>query len=189
MAYTGKVYRLYIEGNDEIEPYYGSTFQQIRKRFVKHKYGFNYYKQTGKKYISSFKLFQYAEEHNLCINVELVEEHIGITKADLLIREAFYQVNKPCINQCKAYRSIDEKKKYGREYMKEHSKDYYELNQDKLKEKAKDYYELNKYKVKNYQSEIITCECGSLVRRGGVKVHIKTNKHKKNLLETHHKKF
>jgi hypothetical protein len=55
-------------------------------------------------------------------------------------------------------------------------KNYYENKEQKI-EKVKEYYLNNKLKVKQQQSITITCECGSIFRKYGLKKHLQTEKH------------
>ena len=59
------------------------------------------------------------------------------------------------------------------------NKKYREENKDKLNEKNKKYHEKNKEKINEKKAEIITCECGCQIRRGGISKHQKSKKHLK----------
>jgi len=63
------------------------------------------------------------------------------------------------------------------ELFKKKDKKYYEGNIDKIKERTKIYREKNKDKIKQYHQEEITCECGSIIKKGGIIKHTKTKKH------------
>ena len=67
----------------------------------------------------------------------------------------------------KIYREANKERK------KEVNKNYRESNKEKISKKQKEYREANKERL----SEKITCECGSIVCKGGLNRHKKTKKH------------
>ncbi len=79
-----------------------------------------------------------------------------------------------------------------REKKKEYNKLYRQNNSDKLKQygieynrinfdKRRQYYIDNTTKLNAYLAELITCQCGSVIARGGYARHTRTNKHMKNM--------
>ena len=59
------------------------------------------------------------------------------------------------------------------EDMEKYRKEYYKVNEEKYKERRI----RDKDKLKQYSTEIIECECGCKIKRGGLKKHINTEKH------------
>ena len=89
----------------------------------------------------------------------------------------------------------ENKRKYNeanKEKIKEKCKEYYNANADKIKESVKqyaeehkeqtaqcklDWYNKNKDEISAKQSEKMTCECGSEIRKVDLSKHLKTQKH------------
>jgi hypothetical protein len=56
-------------------------------------------------------------------------------------------------------------------------KEYYEENKDEIKEKTKKYYEKKKVEILEKNKEKIQCPCGTVVCRGSLTRHEKSQKH------------
>jgi hypothetical protein len=61
--------------------------------------------------------------------------------------------------------------------IKANTKKYQEENKEKIKLSNQKKYQENKEKILEKQKEIITCECGSIIRRAGKAEHCKSSKH------------
>ena len=70
-----------------------------------------------------------------------------------------------------------EYRKNNLEKIKEKDKKYYENNKEKVSIKKKEYKENNKGKISEKTKEKITCECGCIIRKDGLKEHNKSKKH------------
>ena len=77
-----------------------------------------------------------------------------------------------------------------KEYRQEHrdeislkKKEYYQEHQDEINLKAKDYHQEHRDEISLKRKEKITCECGSISRKGDLAQHKKSQKHK-SLMET-----
>lgn len=178
----GVIYKLY----NEYGTYYGSTIQSLNKRF-------NHHKCKNSTTTSSKKLFQ----NGSIPKIELIEEVEFDDITQLREREAYYIRNLECINIDIPFISEEEKKENEKEYRlknKEHHKQWIEQNKEKIAQHNKKYYEENKEKIiqgnkKWYQKNKkvieektkikITCQCGSVIRKGGLSEHKKSNKHLK----------
>jgi hypothetical protein len=100
MRRIGKIYKLYIEDCEEVDPYYGSTFGVMLKRMIGHESDYRRWKRGDiKSCISSYKLFKYAEEHRTEVKYKVLEEHEEISNEELLIKEGTYQMNNKCVNK------------------------------------------------------------------------------------------
>jgi hypothetical protein len=64
-----------------------------------------------------------------------------------------------------------------KEEIKLKTKQYVEENKDKVKEKKNEWYQKNKEKILEKQKEMITCECGSEIRKSGKREHYNSKKH------------
>ena len=94
--------------------------------------------------------------------------------------------------QEKEYRELNKdkinatKKKYydeNKEKISEKRKQYREQNKEILKEKAKEY-DANRLRPNEYEErrkEKILCECGCLIRRSNMRLHIQTTRHEETL--------
>tara|TARA_R110000803_G_C11773883_1_gene295662 strand:+ start:40 stop:483 length:444 start_codon:yes stop_codon:yes gene_type:complete len=92
--------------------------------------------------------------------IELVEEVEDIEQ--LKVREKFYIQNRPCVNKQLPFVNKEEQLAQHRKY----SAKYYEHNKERAREASR------KQNNKPYK-----CECGSVIKRGGLWLHLKSNKH------------
>jgi hypothetical protein len=134
--------------------YYGSTCNELYKRLHQHKIKSNNCK--------SKLLFDSGDK----VEIILVEKYPCNDKIELHKRERYYIENNECINKYIPSRTI-----------KEYQKKYYENNKDNIKDNMNDYYKDNKDKIKQIKSEKISCECGSVIRKGEISRHKQSKKH------------
>ena len=136
----GKIYRII---NIDLVQYYGSTIQDLEKRFNKHKNDFNAWCiDNTKKYCSSYEVLNGKN-----VEIELVYDCPCSSKAELLKCEQVFISNDNCVNKRGAFMTKENQKKYY-EAHKEYQKKYYVANKEKYNEKCKEYYEANKEKIK-----------------------------------------
>ena len=126
---------------------------------------------------------------NKIIPTRTNKEYYEENKNELLNRaKIYYQNNKEekCL-KTKEYREnnkekIKEYRENNKEKISKKKKEWYENNKEKNKEKgkerAKKYYENNKEKINEKRNEKVECQCGSIVRKGDIKRHERTQKHK-----------
>ena len=182
----GSIYKLY----NEYGTYFGSTIQSLNERF-------NHHKCKSSTTTSSKKLFQ----NGSIPKIQLIEEVYYDDIKELREREAYYIRNLECINIDIPFISEEEKKENQKEYRlknKEHHKQWIEQNKEKIAQQTKKYYELNKDKIKQQNKKRnqknkkvieeknkikVTCQCGSVIRKGNLSQHKKSNKHLKYIEE------
>lgn len=197
-----KVYKLIDNTNGNI--YIGSTCSPLCKRLSYHKTDFSKWKNGKHHYISSFKILENNDydiillEECPCENNEQLrmKERQWIDNLDCVnikkpytSKEEKKQIEKEWINKNidkvkiwkKNYEKSDKCQQYRKKYKednKEQSKEYYIQYYKNIGQKQKqDYYIINKEKIQQYKSEKITCECGSIIQRGGKALHSKSKKH------------
>ena len=56
-------------------------------------------------------------------------------------------------------------------------RDYYQENKEQIDKRHQKYYDENKKEICDKRKEIITCECGTLIKKWNVSRHLKTAKH------------
>jgi hypothetical protein len=162
MYQRGKIYKLV---NDEMGlTYYGSTCNELRKRFHTHK------SETNRS--SSKKLFEKGE-----VQIILVEKYPCNDKMELLKRERYYIENNECVNKNIPLRT--DKEYYNDN--KEKYRDYYQNNKESMNKKSRDYHEKNKESMNKKQKEKFNCECGGKFTRIHKATHLKTNRHQNYL--------
>ena len=166
--------------------YYGSTTTTLNRRFSCHK--------SSKNKCQSKILFQWGD-----VKINLIEEIFFDDKKELLEREKYYIDNLECINILKPIVSKEESKKNKKRYhelnkeilnekqkqyreankeiIKEKKKQYREANKEIINEKHKQYREANKEIISERRKKNITCQCGSIFRKGELSRHNKTKKH------------
>ena len=175
---NSKIYRIVCL--DTGKYYYGSTTKSIEERLKTHESKYKCYLNDKDSYVSSFEILK-----NNNYVIELVEEYSCDSKRELEQQEDIYikecMNDALCVNKQRAYTNDKEKK----ECKNENSKKYYIKNRVKkieyMKEYSKMYNIKHRDKYLEYKSEKIECECGSIVRRGGISRHRKTKKHLKLL--------
>ena len=168
---NGKIYML---GLPPFLPYYGSTVRTLAVRMKEHK-------------LNAQAQLKGTSDLNRCTSdvlvlrpgckIELVEAFPCSSKAELLRREGWYQLNNPCVNKYIAGRTDKEyQKKYNEDNKEIHAlynKKYYKDN----KEKHALYYIDNKEKIRNDKKQKIVCEiCGSTVSKSSMTCHKRTKK-------------
>jgi hypothetical protein len=147
MYTNSKIYK--ITDITYTESYYGSTTQALSKRFGKHRSDYNIYKSSGRRFYTSFILFdKYGLEN---CKIELVEDYECKTKEELHKREGYWIKNNPCVNKTIAGRTNKEWIEDNKERYNEQKKIYIQENKDKFDRYHKDYREANKDKINNYR--------------------------------------
>jgi len=74
-------------------------------------------------------------------------------------------------------RRMKEYREDNKEIIKKKDKVYYEDNKNEILEKAKEYREKNREKILEKKKEKVECPCGSVVTKGNLATHKKTQKH------------
>jgi hypothetical protein len=176
---TARVYKIVHDQSDIV--YVGSTFNTLRDRFRKHKYG----KQT----CSITKLMnEYGAEHFKMI---LIKEYQVVDKNNLMAWEQLWINKLNCINERPCFQPLikQQRKQYYETHI-EQKKQYYETHRKEVLEKQKQYYEQTHEQILEYQKQYyeknqeklkqkIECECGSVFRITDKARHKRTKKHTK----------
>lgn len=148
---NSKIYKLYSFLGDEV--YIGSTIQPLSNRLSRHKSKYLLWKDGKYHFVTCFDLFENFGISN--VKIELVESFPCSTIEELRKREGqIIRDTEHCVNKCIAGRT---------------SKEYYKDNREKKIEKSKQYAKNN--------SEIVSCPCGSNVKKYKLTEHKKTMKH------------
>lgn len=192
---TSKIYKIWSPSHPD-DIYIGSTIQSLSKRMVGHRTKYKQYKNGKNNYITSFKILEYGDA-----KIELIEDFKCQRREELTAREGYYIRTLDCINKNVAGRTmkgwyednkttvLERHKQYredNKEKIAQYQKQYKEDNKEKLAQKDKQYQQKNKEKIKAYNSEKITCECGTVLTRGCISRHKKSNKHLQALKATKH---
>ena len=191
MYRVGHVYKIYSELNDT-EIYIGSTMQLLKYRFDKHKKSYDEYnQQLQTKRITCYDIFD-KYDVDTC-KIELIKSYPICDRKHLFMYEQLYINKLRCINKMTAFQilykewnrlyyqrnkeQISQKTKVYREEYKEHykqyNKRYYEKNKEQILQREKQYRQQN--------SEMIECECGSIIKKYKMTDHRKSNKHREFL--------
>jgi len=183
---NGKIYVVKCKYDDVLR-YIGSTINTLEHRFNRHKYD------------KTCSLYKYVDGDWDNWYIELYENYACKNKYHLRIREGEVQRVIATINQVVAGRSqkqyrhdnrdkiLEQRKQHyqdNREKLSEKKKQYHQDNRDKLSEQRKQLYQDNRDKILEQKRQKTTCDhCGSIVNRGDISKHKKTQKcinHKKN---------
>ena len=156
--------------------YIGSTFNRLHKRFETHKKAYIHNKDK----LSIYKYFEkYGIENFKIIKIKSYNV-IRLHKKDFKHLHAYETLwinkTKNCCNKLLPFNPI---KKYTDNLQK---RIYKKNNKDRIKIYNKEYKIKNKKKIDEYKSTKWYCYiCHSSVRNDNKYLHLKTNKHKKNL--------
>ena len=162
--HNGKIYKIVDIGYNKC--YIGSTTEELSMRIARHRSNFKRFLNIGKKFVSSFELFnEYGIEN---CKIEFIEYYKCDTLQELQRKEGEHIKNTEGVNKRVAGRTykeyyVDNKDKRleqskecreaNKDKMQEYQKEYYKNNKDKIKELQKEYKQDNKNKIKEFQKE------------------------------------
>jgi len=187
----GHIYMIW-DIDDQNLIYYGSTCD-LKARMCRHKC-LKINKCTSRQIIERGN-YKYA----------ILETHENIDEYDLVERERWYILNKPCINKIVPHRTraeyyqdnkeklaeyyqdnkekiAEQQKEYyqdNKEKIAERTKEYRQNNKEKIAEQQKEYYQDNKEKIAERNKEKFVCECGGKFTYHHTAQHKKSKKHLK----------
>ncbi len=140
--------RIYKITSSECEGVYiGSTTQQLKTRFSKHKSDYKRYldDRTNSNYMTSFEIIKHADA-----KIELIHEGIFKDKKCLEKMEGeLIKTTSCCVNKIICGRTNQESKRLSYEKYKDKYKEFYEANKDTLCKRQKEYNEAKKDKLKS----------------------------------------
>jgi len=175
---NSKIYKIVNPNTDKI--YIGSTCQKyLCNRFVGHKQDYKNFKSGKDRKHSNSTLIFDASDNIYDTKIILIEKFPCNSKEELQKREFEIITNtKNCVNSCNG-KYINDIKKYQKEWIREYRKNNKEkVNQLNNERRAK-----NKDKInEKARLNIITCECGSVIRKDNLFRHCKTIKHQSFLI-------
>ena len=182
----GIIYLIKHKNDDTKKVYVGSTIN-LKHRIRDHRQNCN--NEKNKRY--NYKLYQYLRENGGFNMYEFIilECYVFNFKHELHHREDDYiKMYDNNLNTFRAYLTRQEyKKKISERYKKyfnenkekvyKKNKKYRDKNKEKISKRSKEYYQNNKEIINEQRKEKITCECGSIVRKGLIARHRKSLKH------------
>jgi hypothetical protein len=151
--------------------YVGST-TNFQRRKGEHKY--SCIKENNKKY--NLNVYAYIREHGGwdAFDMVEVERYPATDKANLHTRERYWiETLKAELNGKIPTRSLKEYYNDNIGAILKNKKEYYETNKESINEQKKKRYKDNKESI----IEQVTCECGSVVTKGCLTRHKKSQKH------------
>ena len=166
----GKIYKIVCNITGEV--YIGSTIEILNRRLTNHKV-------KPKRPCMSKQILDRGD-----YKIELIKDYPCNSEEELKWEERKHIDNNICINKYSPIiteeekierKSIAHKNWYNKhkQSVLDKIKEDRKNNPEKYRQRDKNKYEKNKEKLK----EKITCECGAIVRRGGIAEHKKTMKH------------
>jgi len=157
---NGKIYRVVSESLGL--QYIGSTCEPtLAKRLGKHRSEYRRYLAGKKHNVTIYQLLEAGD-----VDIQLIESYPCKSRDELRAREGYFIRKEKCVNKLIAGRTMKEYKKDNKEKISEYNKNYY-----------KQYYDCNKEKIIAKKSEKIQCECGSMLTRGGMARHKRSQTH------------
>ena len=189
----GRIYQMINMMTNKI--YIGATFSPLHKRMYERKKTYNRWLEG--KVESDRKLFNSIYKYGWeAFRTEILEEVEVKNKQELFKIEGDWIRKKDSfkngLNGRIEAQTQEEKKQQQKEWresnkdkMKIYEKRRYKKDKEKRLDKVKKWRENNKDKVKEHQTKFekkykvkVKCECGSMIRKDGVKQHLKSKKHK-----------
>jgi hypothetical protein len=164
-----KIYKIVC--NITGETYYGSTTQTLAQRITGHRYGASKNKYTSREIIERGDY-----DYVLC------EECPCENKEQLHAIERKYIDENECVNKKIPNRTHAEYFKANKEYFKQKAKENREKNKQQIYEREKEYREINKEHIKAKKQQRCICECGISIQQQTKYIHLKSEKHKTNML-------
>jgi hypothetical protein len=162
--------------------YIGSTTDFTRRKTA-HKTTCN--NEKSKSY--NLKKYQYIRGNGGWDNWIMVEieKHPCNDGNEARAREEYWRSHfNAQLNSVRAFITDEQKKEEMKEYNEQHKdkileqkKEYYETHKSKIIEQVKERYEANKEKILEYHKTKVACECGCIVRKGGLAEHRQSQKH------------
>jgi hypothetical protein len=151
--------------------------------WVKRKYHHNWCCKSENNKEYGEKKYKYIRENGGWDEwiMDWIENYPCNNEREAQAREQYHiDLNNSRLNEVRAFTTQEEHRERRREYkeenkekLKEDNKNWYENNKGNHRQKAKKWYDNNQDKVK----EKITCECGCIDLKYGLKRHITSKKH------------
>eukprot|EP00438_Fugacium_kawagutii_P008706 Skav236656 [mRNA] locus=scaffold3354:4255:4770:+ [translate_table: standard] len=159
---NGQIYKIVDVGFNKC--YIGSTCENLKRRFQRHKDHHIEY-QNGKRNLTTSSLMfnEYGVEN---CKIVWIKDYPCNSKKELEAEEGRIQSETDCVNKYVAGRS-------GFQWRID--------NEEHLKEYYKQYAQKNKERIKTKKNQIFNCECGSTYTYGHKTRHFKTDKHQQYL--------
>ena len=159
---NGQIYKIVDIGFNKC--YIGSTCENLKRRFQRHKDHHIEYQKGKQNFTTSSLLFdEYGAEN---CEIIWIKDYPCNSKKELEAEEGRIQCETDCVNKCQAGRSGDEWRKDNKEHLQEYNRQYAENYKDKIKAR---------------KEQTFTCECGSNYTYGHKTRHLKSNKHQQYL--------
>ena len=176
------IYKLCCKDTTIEEIYIGSTIN-FRRRKAQHKICCNDINNRG----HNRNVYQFIRDNGEWDNWDmiLIAKVNCNDKLELRKKEReFMEEYKPSLNTVKAQRDEKEKIEYDKKYYETNKekistqkKEWSEINREKILIRKKKHYETNKEEIHDKAKAKVSCECGSIVRKGDIAKHYKTKKH------------
>ena len=161
---NGQIYKIVDVGYNKC--YIGSTCENLKKRFQRHKEKYIDYKKgkTRCKFYTSFSLFDEFGIDNC--KIEWVEDYCCKNRKELEKREGQHQKKTDCVNKYIAGRTYQEWAEDNKEHLQKYQAEYSINNPEKRQ-------------IRN--ATVFDCECGSTYTYGHKARHFKSLKHQQYL--------
>lgn len=180
---NGKIYEIWNSDLDIV--YIGSTVKTLKQRLSKHLSAWGSWKQTGKGYCSSYRIFQ---TDNYFIN--LIDDFPSKSRKELEKEEGSLIRQHDCVNLVIPGRTQKEWLQDNKEQVTEYQSQWYLNNKEQIAEQKKLYYIDNKEQIAKQRKLYyidnkeklklkITCQCGSVVRKSDIRTHERSMKHQR----------
>jgi len=178
----GKIYTIRCKNDDSLI-YVGSTVESLCSRLSKHKFAsksqtqrilYSHVKDWNDWYIELYEDFPCERIEQLLQREGQVIREIGTLNKKIQGRTNQEYREDNILKK----REID--KKYYHENknkLQEYHKEWREDHKEHIQKYHKEFYESNKNKILEYYKEKITCDCGCIIRKGGLQKHKQSKKH------------
>ena len=172
----GNIYKIICTVNSDFI-YIGSTFRKLNLRWNAHKSKYKKYLQNGISTMSTHKFYdKYGIQSFRIVLIKSYKVSIDSNwdnKELKVFEQLWLNKTKNAVNSISAFnplRKLD-KNIWNKKYRKN--------NKEEINAQKKEYWHTNKEKLNKKRKEKITCDCGSIIRKGNLSKHIKSKKHAK----------
>ena len=170
---NGKIYKIWDFGYNQC--YVGSSCQNLKRRFTKHRNSYTSYLAGKSGFVSAYALFdEYGVEN---CKIELVEYYACNNKEELEAREGQIQREVDCINKRVAGRTPEQYREENREVISERKKEEYQKHREERLDKARE------YRAQEGHSEKHSQYCKERYINKKDEIQIKRKEHRENNLE------
>ena len=171
---NGSIYKVVDKGYNKC--YIGSTCESLSQRMTRHRASYNHYLQdTTRPRNTIYDMFDEFGVENC--EIKLIEYCSCNNRDELRRREGILIKDTDCVNKRIEGRTRPEYREDNKQHKQQYMKNYNIEKKEEISENKKQYRRMNK----DYNEEILECDCGAFVSRQWLQRHQKSSLHQRYL--------